>query len=60
MTAHLALPRTLTAEPQDVAKTIFAADQAKNPRSLYVGLSWRVIMTIIRALPEPIFLRTKL
>ena len=60
MTAHLALPRALTVEPRRVAQVIFAADQAKRPRSIYVGLSWRLIMTIIGLLPEPLFLRTKL
>jgi NAD(P)-dependent dehydrogenase (short-subunit alcohol dehydrogenase family) len=60
MTAHLTLPRRLTAEPQEVAEAIFAADQAKRPRSLYVRSVWRPIMTIIRILPEPLFLRTRL
>jgi NAD(P)-dependent dehydrogenase (short-subunit alcohol dehydrogenase family) len=60
MTAHMTLPRRLTAEPEEVAKAIFLADQAKRPRSLYVRSVWRPIMTIIRILPESLFLRTRL
>jgi decaprenylphospho-beta-D-erythro-pentofuranosid-2-ulose 2-reductase len=60
MTAHMTLPPRLTAEPEEVAKAIFLADQAKRPRSLYVRAVWRPIMTIIRLLPEPLFLRTRL
>jgi hypothetical protein len=60
MTAGLALPSLLTAGVDQVAKAIFVADQARRPRSLYVGLHWRAIMTLIRLLPEPLFLRTNL
>ena len=60
MTAHMTLPRGLTAEPGEVAEAIFRADQAKRPRSLYVRSVWRPIMTIIRVLPEPLFLKTRL
>ncbi len=60
VTAHLPLPRLLTAEPQEVAAAIFSADRAKRPRTLYVRSVWRPIMTIISHLPEPIFLRTRL
>lgn len=60
MTAHMTLPRRLTAEPEEVAKAVFLADQAKRARSLYVRSVWRPIMTIIRILPEPLFLRTRL
>ncbi|MBV8683180.1 MAG: SDR family oxidoreductase [Caulobacteraceae bacterium] len=60
MTAQMTLPRGLTAEPAEVARAIFKADQAKRPGSLYVRPVWRPIMTIIRMLPEPVFLRMRL
>jgi NAD(P)-dependent dehydrogenase (short-subunit alcohol dehydrogenase family) len=60
MTAGMPLPGPLTAEPREVAEAIFAADSKGLPRSLYVRRVWRPIMALIRLLPEPVFLRTKL
>ncbi|MHB1204542.1 MAG: SDR family oxidoreductase [Rhodospirillaceae bacterium] len=59
MTAGLRLPRRLTAEPQAVAEAIARAVRSKRD-ILYVLPIWRLIMTIIRVLPESIFKKTAL
>jgi decaprenylphospho-beta-D-erythro-pentofuranosid-2-ulose 2-reductase len=59
MTAGLKLPKRLTAEPGDVARAIAKAAAARRD-VIYVYPVWRLIMTIIRLLPERIFKTTKL
>jgi short-subunit dehydrogenase len=59
MTAGMDLNPRLTAEPVAIAEAIFRA-AAKQRDVIYVKPVWRLIMTIIKALPEPIFKRTKL
>jgi short-subunit dehydrogenase len=59
MTAGMDLNPRLTAEPAAIAEAIFRA-AAKQRDVIYVKPVWRLIMTIIKALPEPIFKRTKL
>jgi len=54
MTADLDLPVKLTAQPKDVAKGIFNAQQ-KGKDVLYTKGIWRVIMLIIKHIPEFIF-----
>ncbi len=51
MTEHLDLPAKLTAEPEDVAKDIFNAQQ-KGKDVLYTKSIWRLIMLIIKHIPE--------
>ena len=51
MTAKLDLPAKLTAQPEDVAKDIFTAQQKGND-VLYTKPIWRVIMMIIKMIPE--------
>lgn len=51
MTAGLDLPAKLTAEPEDVAKDIYTA-QRKGKDVLYTKSIWRLIMLIIRLIPE--------
>ena len=51
MTAKLDLPTKLTAQPEDVAKDIFTAQQKGND-VLYTKPIWRVIMMIIKMIPE--------
>jgi len=59
MTEGLDLPPRLTAEPEQVGQDIYRA--WKRGRSVvYSRWFWRYIMWIIRALPEPVFMRTKL
>lgn len=59
MTEGLDLPARLLAQPQEVAEAIFRA-QAKRRDVIYVRPVWRLIMAVIRALPEPVFKRTRL
>ena len=51
MTAELDLPAKLTAQPEDVAKDIFIAQQ-EGKDILYTKPIWRVIMMIIKMIPE--------
>lgn len=51
MTADMDLPQKLTAEPEQVAKAIYKAQQ-KNKNVLYSKGIWAWIMRIIRAIPE--------
>ena len=51
MTAGLELPPKLTAQPEDVAKDIFSAQQ-KGKDILYTKSIWRLIMMIIKMIPE--------
>lgn len=59
MTAGMDLPARLTAEPEAVAEAIFRAAH-KRRDVLYAKPVWRLVMMIIRAIPEPIFKGTKL
>ena len=51
MTAGMDLPKKLTAQPQQVAKDIFNAQQ-KRKDTLYTLRIWRWIMFIIKIIPE--------
>lgn len=59
MTEGLNLNPRLTAQPDEVAGAIFRAHQ-KRRDIIYIRPIWRVIMAVIRALPEPVFKRTRL
>ncbi|WP_207461065.1 SDR family oxidoreductase [Azospirillum sp. SYSU D00513] len=59
MTEGMSLPARLTAEPNEVARAILAAE-ARGRDIVYVRPVWWVIMLVIRSLPEKIFKRTKL
>lgn len=54
MTVGLDLPTKLTAQPEDVALDIFTAQQ-KGKDVLYTKGIWRLIMLIIKHIPEFIF-----
>jgi short-subunit dehydrogenase len=59
MTEGLDLPERLTAKPEEVAEAIVAAvDRRRN--TIYVRPVWRLIMAIVRNVPEPIFKKTKM
>ena len=59
MTAGMRLPKALTAHPDDVAAAITAAcDTRRN--TVYVRPVWRLVMAVIRAIPEPVFKRLRL
>lgn len=57
MTAGMDLPGKLTAEPDEVASAIVAGI-AKGRDVIYVKPIWRLVMAIIRALPEAVFKKT--
>lgn len=59
MTAHLNLPPILTANPQEVSKSLYRAYK-KRKNVVYVKWVWRYIMWIIRNIPESIFKKMKL
>jgi len=59
MTAGMKLPPPLTASPEEVALAIMRA-QEKGQDVIYVRGRWRLIMAIIRAIPERLFKRLSL
>ncbi|MEZ5753030.1 MAG: SDR family oxidoreductase [Paracoccaceae bacterium] len=59
MTEGMDLPARLTAQPDAVADAIWNALQ-KGKDVIYVKGLWRIIMTIIRLLPEAVFKKTSL
>lgn len=59
MTAGMPLNPRLTAQPDEVAEAIARAIERRRD-VVWVRPVWRVIMAIIRALPEAVFKRTKL
>lgn len=59
MTAQMDLPARLTAEPDAVAKSVIEAAR-KQRDVIYAKPVWRIVMAVIKALPEVIFKRTKL
>jgi len=54
MTAGMDLPAKLTARPREVAESLFKAVNA-GKNTIYVKPAWRLIMFVIRAIPERIF-----
>ena len=56
MTEGMDLPAALTAQPEEAAKIIFAAQQ-KRKNIVYVKWMWRWIMLVIKHIPEFIFKR---
>ena len=59
MTEDLDLPPLLTAEAEEVAKAIYQA-QTKGKNLIYVKPMWRLIMMVIKNIPETIFKRLNL
>ena len=59
MTAGMDLPEKLTASPEEVAEAILAA-QEKRRDVVYVRPIWRLVMMVIRSIPEPVFKRLKI
>ena len=52
-------PRWLTAEAADVAEAVWRAVQARR-NVVYVRGRWRLVMALVRAIPEPLFKRLRL
>lgn len=59
MTAGMDLPGKLTAEPAELGEAVFTAVRRKR-NVIHVRCIWRLIMAIIRNIPESIFKRMKL
>jgi short-subunit dehydrogenase len=59
MTESIKLPPLLTAKPEQVADTVYAAIQNKK-NTVYVKWFWRWIMLIIKCIPEFMFKKMKL
>jgi decaprenylphospho-beta-D-erythro-pentofuranosid-2-ulose 2-reductase len=59
MTENMELPVKLTAQPSEVANSVFRAVQKKR-NIVYVKPIWQLIMIIIRNIPETIFKRTNI
>jgi short-subunit dehydrogenase len=60
MTEGMKLPPALTAEPQEVARRIYRAAEVKKADLIYVRPVWRLVMTIICAIPEARFKKMKI
>ncbi len=59
MTEGMQLPPRLTASPEAVAEAVWRAVQGKRD-IVYVKPIWRLVMAIIRAIPEPIFKKMRI
>ena len=59
MTAGMKLPAALTAEPQELGDAIYDAVE-KRKNVIYVRPAWRLVMTIIRSIPENLFKKLSL
>ena len=59
MTEEMDLPEKLTAQPEEVAEAVHRA-VATGKNVIYVRRIWRLIMVIIRSIPEGVFKRMKL
>lgn len=59
MTAHLKLPKLLTAQPEEVADAVYKGT-VKKRNVLYVKWFWRWIMLVITLVPESVFKKKKL
>ena len=59
MTKDMDLPAKLTAEPSQVAKQVVKA-QGKGKSVIYTKGIWKLVMLIIRHIPEFIFKRLSL
>jgi short-subunit dehydrogenase len=59
MTDNLRLPRLLTATPEEVARDVYRAF-LKKKNIVYTKWIWRLIMLVIRHIPESVFKKLKL
>ena len=56
MTEGMPTPGLLTAQPDEVAAAVLAAERGRRD-VVYVRPIWRFVMAVIRAIPEPVFKR---
>lgn len=55
MTAGMALPAPVTADPEEVGRAVYQAAEIRRADILYVRWMWRYIMMIIKLIPERVF-----
>jgi len=60
MIAHLKTLKLLTATPEEVAEAIYRKAYKRHQNVVFIKPIWRLIMSIIRIIPEPFFKRLKL
>lgn len=60
MTEGMSLPGLLTASPKEVGDAVYRASEVSRRDTIYVRPIWRLIMTIVVAIPERLFMRLKL
>lgn len=60
MTAGMKLPPVLTAEPGEVGRAIFAGAEKSRADVIYARGIWRLVMLVIRVIPETVFKRLRL
>lgn len=58
MTAHMKLPKLITADPEDVARDIFKAYE-KGKEEIYSKWFWRYIMLTMKLIPESLWKKIK-
>ena len=56
MTESMLTPSLLTAQPDEVAAAVLAVERQSRD-VVYVRPIWRLVMAVIRAIPEPMFKR---
>lgn len=59
MTEGMNLPARLTAQPSEVAEAI-ARSTARQQEVIYIGVVWRIIMSILRGIPEKYFKKLRI
>lgn len=59
MTAGMDLPKSLTAEPEELAQAVYDASIRKR-NVIYVRRIWWILMSVICAVPETIYKRTRI
>ena len=59
MTAGMDLPKSLTAEPEELAQAVYDATIRKR-NVIYVRRIWWILMSVICAVPERIYKRTRI
>jgi decaprenylphospho-beta-D-erythro-pentofuranosid-2-ulose 2-reductase len=60
MTEGMKLPPALTAAPEEVARALYRAAEVKRADLIYVQPVWRLVMAIIRTIPESRFKNMKI
>ena len=60
MTAHIEKKGLLWAKPRDVARRLVALAEKPSGQTAYVPAFWRLIMAVVRNVPNSIFHKTKL